>query len=91
MLVIIIIVLIILLGLSAYATFKSAEAHELHKIRAAFEDRRDYINKLLEDYENHLEYPDDYYQGKLREIDEMEALIDEELEILKTFDFDSSD
>ena len=43
------ILLIILLAASAVVVYKGAEVHELKKMRAAFEDRRTKIQKLLID------------------------------------------
>ena len=82
-------VLIVLLILSAVVVYKTAEVHELHKMRAAFEDKKFKINKLIEDHGKHLEVDPEYLKGELDEIDELESIIDEELQILKNFDFTS--
>lgn len=84
------IVLIVLLAVSAYVVYKEAEVHELHKMRAAFEDKREKIQQFIDDYKNQkTDFSYDYFQGKLKEIDDLESIIDEELEILKNFDFSS--
>lgn len=88
--VLLIILLIVLLIVSAIVVYKSAEVHELHKMRAAFEDKREDIRQLIIERKMDPNFNYDYYQGELEEIDELEALIDEELEILKNFDFGSS-
>ena len=87
-----IILTIVLLIVSAVVVYKSAEAHELHKMRAAFEDKRSYIQGLINErgYDIH-NFNYDYYQGELEAIDEIEAIIDEELEALKNFDLAISD
>ena len=85
------ILLIVLLIVSAIVVYKSAEVHELHKMRAAFEDKREDIRQLIIERKMDPNFNYDYYQGELEEIDELEVLIDEELEILKNFDFGSSD
>ena len=83
------ILLIILLAASAVVVYKGAEVHELHKMRAAFEDRRTKIQKLLIDHGKHLDLDLKYIKGELDELDELESFIDKELEILKNFDFKS--
>ena len=83
------ILLIILLAGAAVVVYKGAEVHELHKMRAAFEDKRVKIQRLIDEHGKHLELDPEYLRGELDEIDELEALIDEELEILKNFDFTS--
>ena len=84
------IIFVVVLVAAAFVTYKTAEAHELHKMRAAFEDRKIDIQKLIADHkDNDPDFNYDYYRGELEEIDELESLIDEELEILKNFNFDS--
>lgn len=83
------ILLIALLIVAAVVVYKGAEVHELHKMRAAFEDRKAKINKLIEDHGSHLEIEPEYIRGELDEINELESIIDEELELLKNFDFTS--
>ena len=78
--------LVLIVG-AAIVVYKTAEVHELHKMRAAFEDRRQYLEGII----NQGSDSKDYYLGELHELEELEALIDEELEILKNFDFGSSD
>lgn len=78
--------LVLIVG-AAIVVYKTAEVHELHKMRAAFEDRRQYLEGII----NQGSDSKDYYLGELHELEELESLIDEELEILKNFDFGSSD
>lgn len=77
---------LILAVIGCYCTYKTAEVHELHKMRAAFEDKKHDIEKLIADRKDDSDFKDDYYQGELEEIDEVEAIIDEELRLLKIFD-----
>lgn len=84
------IIFVVVLVVAAVAVYKTAEIHELHKMRAAFENRKIDIQKLIEDRkDSDPDFNYEYYQGELQEIDELNALIDEELEILKNFNFDS--
>ena len=78
--------IIILLIVSAVVVYKTAEVHELHKMRAAFEDKRADIKKLIDERSVSLDFNHDYYQGELEAIDEVESIIDEEIESLKQFD-----
>ena len=78
---------LVLIVVAAIVVYKTAEVHELHKMRAAFEDKRQYLEGII----NQDSDSKDYYLGELHELEELEALIDEELEILKNFDFGSSD
>jgi len=77
---------LILAVIGCYCTYKTAEVHELHKMRATFEDKKHDIEKLIADRKDDNDFKDDYYQGELEEIDEVEAIIDEELRLLKIFD-----
>lgn len=78
---------IILLVVSAIVVYKNAEVHELHKMRASFDDKRAYIQGLINERGHDIHnFNYDYYQGELEAIDELEAIIDEELEALKNFD-----
>jgi len=72
--------------LGCYFTYKTAEVHELHKMRAAFEDKRHDIEKLIADHKEDASFNDDYYNGELEEIDELESIIDEHIHLLKYFD-----
>ena len=76
-----------LIAVVAIVAYKTAEVHELHNMRATFEDRKHSIECFIK------QSPDDknYYLGELHILEELEDLIDKELEILKSFDFDNSD
>ena len=78
---------LVLIVVAAIVVYKTAEVHELHKMRAAFEDKRQYLEGIIKQDSDSK----DYHLGELHELEELEALIDEELEILKNFDFGSSD
>ena len=79
-----------LIAVAAIVAYKTAEVNELHKMRATFEDKRKYIKKLIEDHQNDLNFNNDYYQGCLEELDEVEEVIDENIHLLKYFDFGNS-
>ena len=81
---------LILIVVSAIVVYKTTEVHELYKMRAAFEDKRKNIKKLIEDHQNDLNFNNDYYQGCLEELDEVEVGIDENIHLLKYFDFGNS-
>lgn len=80
------ILFIIVIIVACFVVYKSAEVHELHKMRAAFEDKRHDIEKLIKDRKNDSDFNNDYYQGELEELDEVEAIIDENIHLLKYFD-----
>ena len=52
--------------------------------------KRKNIKKLIEDHQNDLNFNNDYYQGCLEELDEVEEVIDENIHLLKYFDFGNS-
>ncbi len=78
-----IIAFIAVLIIGCICVYKSAEVHELHKIRAAFEDKKHEIEQIMNS--------DDVYTVKLREaeineINELEKIIDIEIDHLKLYD-----
>lgn len=77
---------LILAIIGCYCTYKTAEVHELHKMRAAFENKKHDIENLIAEHNKDANFNDDYYQGELEEIDEIEAIIDENIHLLKYFD-----
>ena len=83
------ILFIILMIVGCITVYKSAEAHELHKMRAAFEDKKVNINKFMKEHNNDPDFNMEYYYGEIEELDELEALIDEELQLLKYFDLEN--
>lgn len=80
-----------LIAAAAIVAYKTAEVNELHKMRATFEDKRKYIKKLIEEHQSDPNFNNDYYQGELEAIDEIEEIIDENIHLLKYFDFGDSD
>lgn len=92
--ILIIIVIIVLLIVAAFVTYKTAEVHELHKMRAAFSDIKRHIEVVKSEYEkskNQDDYTDGKYAGEIEEINEAINLINDELDELKSFDFGNSD
>ena len=80
------ILFIMIIIVACFVVYKSAEVHELHKMRAAFENKRHDIEKLIKDRKNDFDFNNDYYQGELEELDEVEEIIDENIHLLKYFD-----
>lgn len=72
------ILFLVILAVACFATYKTAEVHELHKVRAAFDYKREDIEKLIAEHKKDKDFNLDYYQGELEEIDELTALIEEE-------------
>lgn len=72
------ILFLVILVLACFATYKTAEVHELHKVRAAFDYKREDIEKLIEAHKKDKDFNLDYYQGELEELDELTAFIEEE-------------
>ena len=78
-----IIAFIAVLIIGCICVYKSAEVHELHKLRASFENKKHEIERIMN--------PDDVYTIKLREaeineINELEKIIDIEIDHLKLYD-----
>jgi len=80
------ILFLIVLIVGCYFVYKTAEVKELHKVRAAFENKEHAIQKLIEDKKENPNFNFDYYNGGLEELEEMKALIEKRIEELKTFD-----
>lgn len=86
------ILFLILIIAACAVVYKTAEVHELHKMRAAFEDKRRDIKRLIEEHKTDgNELLNAYYQGELEEIEEVESIINENIHLLKYFDFGNSD
>lgn len=69
------------------AVYKTAEVHELHKMRAAFENRRRHIQRLVEEHQNQatlgktieeMATPEEL--GELESLDEVIDIINDELD-----------
>ena len=78
-----IIAFIVILVIGCICVYKTAEVHELHKLRAAFENKKHEIE--------HIMNSDDVYTVKLHEaeineINELEKIIDIEIDHLKLYD-----
>ena len=68
-------IIVILVVLACWITYREAEVHELHKIRAAFEDRKVDMGVKIggataEEKERLL--------ARLKEIEELEKIVDDE-------------
>lgn len=79
---------IIILIIGCFVVYRSAEAHELHKMRAAFSDIKEHIEAVKAEYEKHQkENSDDFtngeIEGELKELDEVIEIVDEEIEKVK--------
>lgn len=80
------ILFIIVIIVACFVVYKTAEVHELHKIRAAFDIKRHNIEKLIQDRKNDSDFNNDYYLGALDELEEVETIIDENIHLFKYFD-----
>ena len=62
-----------------YATFKETKHHELHKMRAAFEDRHKEIERLMNNADVMENFEQrDLYKGELKELEEEIRMIGKE-------------
>jgi uncharacterized protein YpmB len=66
-----IIVFLIVIIVACAVTYKTAEVHELHKMRAAFENRRHDL------YNNRTADDDDYFRGEEKGLKDAIDLVDE--------------
>lgn len=69
-----------------YCTYRSAEVHELHKMRAAFENRERDVEELIEKHTGEKDFNKVFYEGEIEELEELKAAIDKRIQELKTFD-----
>ena len=72
--------------LACYCTYKTAEVHELHKVRAAFDNKEEEIKKIIESGSENPKFNLDYYKGEIEELEELKAQINKRIEELKNFD-----
>lgn len=72
------ILFLVVLLVACFVTYKTAEVHELHKVRAAFDYKREDIEKLIEEHKKDKDFNIDYYHGELEELDELTEFIEEE-------------
>ena len=75
--------LILLLAVACIFVYKTAEVHELHNMRAAFENKEHAIKELLDEQKKDPKFNLDYYQGELEELEEMKAMIENRINELK--------
>ena len=80
------IIFLVILGLGCYCTYKSAEVHELHKVRAAFENKKHEIEKLINEHNTEKDFNKIFYEGEIEELEELKKEIDKRIEELKAFD-----
>ncbi len=72
--------------IGCYCTYRSAEVHELHKMRAAFENREHEVEEFIEKHTNEKDFNKVFYEGEIEELEELKAAIDKRIQELKTFD-----
>ena len=77
---------LILIIISCFLTYKTAEVHELHKIRATFDVKELNIKKEIENHKDDSSFNLDYFNGEIEELEEMKSLIDKKIEELKNYD-----
>ncbi len=80
------ILFIVLMIIGCITVYKSAEVHELHKIRAAFDNKENSINELIRERKNDSNFNFDYYQGELKELEEMKIMIENRINELRFYD-----
>ena len=79
---------LVLLVIGCYCTYRSAEVHELHRMRAAFENKKHEIERLVREYENEKDFNKIFYEGEISELEELKKDIDKRIDELKAFDLD---
>lgn len=80
------ILFIVLLICGCIVVYKTAEVHELHKMRAAFDNKEHAIKELMGERKNDSNFNFDYYQGELEELEEMKIMIENRINELKFYD-----
>ena len=72
-------IFVVLIVFGCYVTYKEAKHHELHKVRACFENKHHKIEELLENAEKeHDEEVERIFLGELRGIEEALEMIGKE-------------
>ena len=61
-----------------FVTYKTTKHHELHKIRAAFDDRMHVIETIRRMHEQNYDSDVDYLKGEEEGLKEAEEILDEE-------------
>lgn len=69
---------LICMAIGCVVTYKTAKHHELHKIRAEFEDRIHVINSIRRLHGQNYDSEVDYLKGKEEGLKEAEEILDEE-------------
>ena len=77
---------IILAIIACFCTYKTAEVHELQKMRAAFENKEHEIEKLIKEHSEEKDFNKVFYEGEIEELEELKLEIDKKIEKLRTFD-----
>lgn len=77
---------LVLMAIGCYCTYRTAEVHELHKMRAAFDIKEHDIEKLINEHKEEKDFNKCYYEGEIEELEEMKKMIDKKIEELKAFD-----
>lgn len=69
--------IIILVALACFIVYREAEVHELHKMRAAFEDRRKEIETIIKTQTIDSQRTKDVLDGEITELDEVIEMVAE--------------
>ena len=77
---------IVLSALACFCVYRTAEVHELHKMRACFENKKHEIEKLIKDEGEEKDFNKVFYEGEIEELEELKMEIDKRIEELKNFD-----
>lgn len=67
--------IIILVALACFIVYREAEVHELHKMRAAFEDRRKEIETIIKTQTIDSQRTKDVLDGEITELDEVIEMV----------------
>lgn len=67
--------IIILVALACFIVYREAEVHELHKMRAGFEDRRKEIETIIKTQTIDSQRTKDVLDGEITELDEVIEMV----------------
>ena len=79
------ILLLVIIIVACIFVYKTAEVHELYNIRAAFENKKHNIENIINNEKDNIDFNKSYYEGEIKELEELKVLIDKRIEELKFF------
>ena len=81
--------IIILICVGCFCVYRTAEVHELHTMRAAFENKKHTIESFINDNKNNdIDFNKSYYEGEIEELEELKNIIDQRIKELSIFDLE---